>query len=269
MELLKQFISRLRATRWFSRSAETVLTALLFSGTFSAQTTPRFEVVSIRPSAPLQQGVLTSSGLRVDGARVIGSRMTVQDLISYGYLIRPFQLGPVESWVSTERWDIQAALPSGLEPNTEQVRSMVRDMLAERFRLSLRKENRETAVYGLVLAPGGAKLRPATDPTLPPSRRVARRDGVQEWSEGKQSIQSLLALLSSEIDRPITNLTGLSGTYVFSLTFVPERLLTSPDAPAGPSLSKAIADQLGLKIEARKEPMEYLTIEHVERPSEN
>ncbi len=84
-------------------------------------------------------------------------------------------------------------------------------------------------------------------------------------------MRSLIGLISGFVDRPIVNMTGIgdTDTVVFAIQFVPDNLLTVPNSPAGPSIFKAVEDQLGLKLEAVKMPMEYFTIERVEKPSEN
>jgi uncharacterized protein (TIGR03435 family) len=104
---------------------------------------------------------------------------------------------------------------------------------------------------------------------MPFARRVARADNVQEWGGGKQSMQTILLMITGNAGRPVVDKTGLTGTYEFAFQYVPNEFLTSPNAPAGPTIYKAVEDQLGLKLEAVKLPIEYLTIERVEKPSEN
>lgn len=245
-----------------------VVAAASLAITFAdAQTPPAFEVVSIRPSAPVKPGTLTSSGFRVASAGFIGERVTAFDLIAYGFSVPPNRISSVPNWARSDRWDIQAKIPDG-EFTNEQVRLMVKALAVDRFQIKVNVEMKETPVYRLVTLPGGARLKP-NNPSAPGSRRVARVDGVQEWAEGTQTINSLLLMLTVNTDRPIVNSTGLTGTYVFAFQYVPNELLTAPNSPAGPSVFKALEDQLGLKLEAVKMPLEYLTLERVEKPSEN
>ncbi len=245
---------------------------LLAVALLQAQAPAAFEVASIRPSTPGKQAIANSTGyLRVSGTNVTGSAMSVHDLIYYGYSLRPFQLSPTESWRTADRWNILAKAPGDLEPSKDQVRAMIRQLLADRFQLQLEREMKEMSVYQLIVGKGGSKLRLTDDPTILGPRRVPRSDGVQEYAEGKQTMEQLVSFLTMGTDRRIVNMTGLADTVTvaFAIRFVPDNFLTAPNAPAGPSLFKAVEDQLGLKLEEVKMPVEHFTIEPVEKPSEN
>lgn len=256
------------------RCVTVTLIGSLAAACLSAQAPAAFEVASIRLRPPAKAGELTSSGqLRISGADVTGA-MSVWDLISYGYSIRTDQRGSLPNWATTDIWEIQAKVPGDATPSTEQVRKMVQGLLADRFQLKLRQEMREISVYRLIARSEGVKLRrlaDPSDPAVPASRRVARGDGVMEWAEGKWSLRSLIGVLSGFTDRPIVNMMGLADTDVIvaGIQFVPDKLLTAPNAPAGPSVFKAVEDQLGLRLEAIKMPREYFNIERVEKPSAN
>ncbi len=249
------------------------LAGILTITSLSAQTPQAFEVASIRLAPPVKAGELVGSGFRVAGNNLVGERVTVESLIGYAYNVPSGQLSSLPSWGKSDRWNILAKGPGTSAYTEQQMRSMLQALMADRFQLALGKEVKETSVYRLVVAPGGSKLGPAIDPadaTVPAARRVARGDGVLEWAKGKQSLRSLIGIISTA-DRRIVNMTGLpdAGTYVFAFQFVPDNLLTAPNAPAGPSAFKAIEDQLGLKLEQGKLPLEYYTVERVEKPSEN
>jgi uncharacterized protein (TIGR03435 family) len=229
-----------------------------------------FEVASIRLAKRGQEAIRNSLGyVRISGNSVTGSAMAVRDLIFYGYNLRPFQFGEAEQWDAVDRWNILAKVDGDAPVTKEQVRSMIRVLLADRFQLKLKREMKEMSVYALRVASGGSKLRrPSEEMRLPP-RRVVRQDGVQQFAEGKASMEQLVTFLSSNADRPIVDQTGVEGDIVYSIEFVPDRVLTAANAPVGVSIFRAVESQLGLRLEAVKLPVEYFTIEHVERPSEN
>jgi uncharacterized protein (TIGR03435 family) len=234
-----------------------------------AQTPIAFEVASIKPSAPVSAEATTSSGFTISGGRVIGFRVTALTLVAYAYSLRTDQVSGLPDWTKTDRWDIEAKTPGDTEFSSEQVRLMFRGLLADRFGLKLTHDLRETSVYRLDVVEGGSKLRPVTNPDLPFSRRVARTDRVEEWTEGKQTIQALLIMLEANLRMPVVNMTGLTGTFVYSLRYVPERFLTSTNAPAGPSIGKALEEQLGLRLVRARLPLEYVAIERIEKPTGN
>jgi uncharacterized protein (TIGR03435 family) len=246
------------------------IAGLIAVSMMSATAQSVFEVASIRLRPRLAPRTLSSTGrLSISGTSVTGT-MSVWDLMQYAYSMMASQRGPVPAWVTTERWDIRAKAPGSNEVTAEQVKAMIRTLLADRFQLKLREESREASTYQLIESVGGSKLRSVTDSSVP-SRRVARSDGVMEWAEGSQTMRSLIGLLSGFTDRPILNMTAIQDTasVVFALRFVPDRLLTAPNGPSGPSVYKAVEEQLGLKLEAAKVPRPYFVVERVEKPSEN
>jgi len=165
---------------------------------------------------------------------------------------------------------------------------MLQSLLAERFKLKVRRETKQLPVYELVIAKGGPKFLhtkfdteddPAhrADPTLPrPARPPCPTDMAcwhYYWSMG-----FMADVLSgySEIGRPVLDRTGLEGGYYLDLEYAPQRLTAAastdnapPAGPAGPSIFTALERQLGLKLKPTKGPVESIVIEHIERPTEN
>jgi uncharacterized protein (TIGR03435 family) len=178
----------------------------------------------------------------------------------------------------------------------EQLKLMMRNLLIERFRLAAHFEKRDVAGYQLVVAKGGAKLiasagepdtnddpaKPAAPfkmkldregyPELPPGRQYSMavdRDRAR-WRFADESMEQFAELLGSQIRQPIVNATGLRGKFDFVVSW--SFAATRPNAPpdSSPSIFSAIQEQLGLKLESKKIPVDTLIVDHIERtPSEN
>lgn len=151
---------------------------------------PAFEVATIKPSAPLDRAkILTGQahlGMKVDGARVDIGYFSLADLIRTAYAIKPYQLqGP--GWMSDQRWDVQAKLPEGA--TKEQVPQMLQALLAERFKLEVRRASTEHSVYALVVGKNGAKLKEAeAEPPAPPADAPAGR-GEMVLGDGENQVR--------------------------------------------------------------------------------
>src|SRR5580704_6827076 len=135
-----------------------MLTVALATAAFG-QTGPAFDVASIKPAAPPSMPGMSGKfrvGMNIDGARVDIGFMSLADLIRTAYRVKPYQVsGP--NWMSGERWNILATLPDGA--SRDQVPDMLKTLLAERFGLKVHTENKEHAVYVLVVAKNGPKLK--------------------------------------------------------------------------------------------------------------
>jgi uncharacterized protein (TIGR03435 family) len=230
----------------------------------SAQT-PSFEAASIKPTrSPDGPSSTRFTAGQMNMENVAIRKMT---LMAYGIPDdRVYALiGP--SWLGEERFDIVARYPGGTPQ--DQVRLMLQHLLAERFKLALHRETRQLPEYALVLAKSGPRMQPAD----PGQTATNGRPGHLEAT--KISMQKLADLFAKMTAMPVANETGLSGVYSFTLEWAPEETARlEPDAPPSPtgkpSLYAALQDQLGLKLEGRKAPVEVLVVDHIDRaPSEN
>jgi len=233
------------------------------------QSTPEpatFEVASVKLSPPDAQGMFVRplpGGLRISGA-------TLRNLISIAYSVRGFQISGGPKWLDTERFDIEAraaAAPAGPPaPREEQkkINERLRNLLADRFQLTLHPETREQPVYSLVVAKGGPKLQESAEPGS-----LIRMLGRGKLNGRAVGLGMLALNLSNELGRTVIDRTGLTAKYSFQLNWVPST--NSPDAPDpdGPSVFAALQEQLGLRLEAGKGPVEVLIIDRVEMPSGN
>jgi uncharacterized protein (TIGR03435 family) len=232
---------------------------------------PAFEVASIKPSN-YQGGPLRVTA-RVGADGIDFSNVTPRLCIQRAYGVRPYQLiGP--DWINTDRYMI-IAKAAGAVPE-DQVLMMLRTLLVERFRLASHRESREMPVYALVVSRNGTKLKEATDEG---ATQIGPGREDHETLFERASMEQLAGVVGRSLDRPVINATGLKGLYNFTLAWANEGR-ARPNAPAAegsavsdsdnvPSIFSALQEQLGLKLEARKAPVEVLVIDHIGRPSEN
>ena len=254
---------------------------------FAQPAPPSFEVASIKPSPPLSaKGVVF--GMIDDPDRFNGSYVTLLDLMARAYGVEHSRISGGPSWLLSDRFDVIAKLPTGTPRG--QIPLMLQTLLSERFRLIVRRESRMTRVYALVPAKGGPRLKrsatesspaPGGPPMLSSAPLMMGSNGALGICCGKArlnrvSMGHFAALLSAETDRPVQDETGIQGEYDVSLDWTPDIVGPQPGretvetpSPTGPSIYTAVQEQLGLKLEPRNAPLEYLVIEHVEKPDAN
>ena len=149
---------------------------------------------------------------------------------------------------------------------------MLLPVLEERFNLKLyRHETREITVYELVVAKGGSKLKESAPDTAGtngnPMRRSMLLNGIGHLESHGTSIDPLAHELSRALGRTVFDKTGLTGNYDYTLEWTPDD--GPPTDTVGPSLFTAVQEQLGLKLEAQKEPVDVVVIDHIDKPSPN
>ena len=248
---------------------------ILFLGVLRAQqpAAPQFDAVSVKPSDPN-----SAHGTVVDmtpggGLRVVNA--TVKDLIETAYEVRSFQIVGGPSWTAATKYDVTAAPVTRTQNDAASpsawpaLRLKVQAMLKDRFQLDLHRETRSVPVYSLVIAKGG--IKPALSTAAGPRRGINAGRGTMLGEAA--SMADLVFKLSRLLDRPVVNNTALEGNFDFKLEWTPDSGPGTPDAPVetsfGPSLFTALQQQLGLRLEAAKGPMDVLVIDRADRPSEN
>jgi uncharacterized protein (TIGR03435 family) len=297
-----------------------------------------FDAASVKPAtlpAPDGRGRVTMAGPSGgpgtnDPGRIRYPYMSLKNLLMNAYDVKSFQIqGP--AWLDTERFDVNATMPP--ETTREQFRVMLQNLLAERFKLTLHRETRELPMYSLAVAKNGPKLKqsepvsPARESAdaAPPSplgmQPKIGPDGfpVFQLPAGgrgglfmmmmpgrarlvgqQQTMLDLANRLTTQLSRPVSDATGLTAKYDFTLTFSPEGMnaptpqmgaggvmvSVAPPSPSGaaagaapaspseaetpPDIFRAVKDQLGLTLEPKKGPVELIVIDHIEKtPTEN
>jgi uncharacterized protein (TIGR03435 family) len=263
-----------------------------------------FEVASVKPNT---SGDTRVSSMIQPGGRYNAINVLLRNLIINAYRLQESQLAGAPDWISSERFDIVAKAEGDEETPPPVVQSMVRSLLAERFKLAVHWESREGPIYTLVRARTDGKLGPgikpsttdcaalaaarrgAPPPSGPPPRLVPGERptcgawvGFGEVTAGGRPLVELVSMLAQTVRRVVVDRTGLKGHFDFYMRWTPDNLPPrAPGTPAdqpvrmngvefdpnGPSLFTALQEQLGLKLEATRGPVDVLVIDHVERPS--
>jgi uncharacterized protein (TIGR03435 family) len=222
-----------------------------------------FEVASIRPHA----GEVTQVGVFISGPTVRIVAYGLTGLIMDAYRLQPYQISGLQAWMDSDRYDIVAKAPTEGALTSANIEIMVRALLAERFSLKFHFEKRESPVYAMVAGKNGPKLKESTANQPSMTLRSARST---ELTLAKATTGRLADQLSSSgVDRPVIDKTGLAGCYDFQLSWTPQTGGPPAPDPGGVDIFTAIQEQLGLKLEPQKAPIEMLVIDHAERPSEN
>ncbi len=253
-----------------------------------------FEAASIKPAPPpdghgMRVGMQGGPGTS-DPERVTFENFTLSALIGTAYDVKWYQM-PGLDMLDANRFNITATLVPGA--TKEQFRLMLRNLLAERFQLAVHKEMREIPIYALTVAKNGPKLKKAAadpqddaaakDDSHPGARMAKDSDGFPILLKGmtmaitgnrarlggpKRTIAWLTDQLSGQAQRPVLDQTGLTGEYEFTLSWAPDA--NAPGADSLPDLFTAVQQQLGLKLESKKGPVEVIIVDHAEKtPSGN
>jgi uncharacterized protein (TIGR03435 family) len=279
------------------------LAALLIATAAAFAQPLKFDVASIRPSAPTAADTV-NVGLRMDGQQAHINSLPLAGYIGIAYQARPTQItGP--DWLVDTRYDIAATLPGG--SNTKQIPEMLQGLLTERFGFKFHREQKEFPVYALVLGTRPLALTPVTgdvpvdDGTVNVTGGGSSAGVAVDLGGGasytfannkltgkKLDMDTLVSTLESYMDRPIVNKADLKGFYDITFEITPEdyrvmliragkaagivmppQALRLIDGATTPSLFDAI-EKLGLKLEPRRLPLEVIVVDQISKtPSEN
>jgi uncharacterized protein (TIGR03435 family) len=221
---------------------------------------PAFDAVSIKPNLSGDGGSSSNSHNGV----FTGTNVSLKQLITSAYRMLPYQISGPE-WLASQKFDVAAKPPSGTKD--EDLPFMMRAMLEDRFKLAAHRDSKVFPVYGLVIAKGGARIKPVEDAG---GHSTNSRNGTLKAE--RVSMTGLAAFLARQMDRPVVDMTELPGVFTFTLNWTPDD--ANSDKPAGtetyPPLLTALQEQLGLKLEPKKAPLEILVVDRIEKvPSEN
>jgi uncharacterized protein (TIGR03435 family) len=248
--------------------------------------TPQYEVVAIKPDK-------AGGGMRImwspDGYSA--SNITLKLLMKYAYTFKTDDhVSGLPGWADSFHFDFEAkmdadsvaALEKLSEPKqAEQRRLMMQAVLADRFHLKVHHETKDLAMYSLVIAKGGFKLKDA-DPNNTYQNGIKAPDGFSHAGmvmigDGRITAQAipistLVDKLSLQLERQIVDQTDLTGKYDIQLKWSPDEEqqdASSATKDFGPSIFTALQEQLGLRLEPTKGPVDTIVVDHVEMPSEN
>jgi uncharacterized protein (TIGR03435 family) len=241
---------------------------------------PAFEVATIKPTAPDWSG---ARFIRMKTAHELEARNhALKTLLAAAYDLSPQAISGAPDWSVAEHYDIVAKTPGEARPTLDQQMAMLRRLLDERFRLVYHREQREMPIYSLTVAKSGPKLRTPASPAEatpqgPPALAFVIYPGVGARLPARNATIGEFAsvLQRAALPRPVIDQTGISGRYDFDLEFVPDEgqfglaeWKANPDHPV-PGLFAAVEEQLGLKLEATRGPVNTLVVDKWEKPSPN
>lgn len=268
---------------------------MLLSLGANAQTKPEFEVASIKPAAPDARGTQIRPG---PGGGITITNMTLKEMMTIAWRVQPFQVSGGPAWLDSTHYDVIAKPET--KPRPTELPLMLQSLLEDRFQLVIHRETRELPIYELMVARKDGKLGPGLteskgngctppDPNKAPSPPKpgdpstlgcgGMMIGLRELTAARIPVANLAQPLGRLLGRTVVDKTSLTGRFDVKVEWTPDEtqaLRLPPGAPApppsetaGPSIFTAFREQLGLRIESRKGPVEILVVERAEKPSEN
>jgi uncharacterized protein (TIGR03435 family) len=288
--------------------SRTAICVFLLSALGFAQSSPTFEVASIRPSSDQVNQV--SAGVRIAGSQVRVTAMSLKDYIGMAYGVRPQQIdGP--DWLGQQRFDLAATIPAG--GSAAQFSTMLVALLTDRFKMSVHREKKDFPVYALSVAKGGTRIQPTSAAAAPPDAVGDTPPAVNVSASGsgngvgvdlgggssfslgnnrldvkKMTMFQFAEVLTRFVDRAVIDETGLTGAYDVALDLAPEdyaAVLIRSAVNAGVTLppqalrmlDNATADPLsgplrnvGLTLESRRAPLDVIAVDAITKtPTEN
>jgi uncharacterized protein (TIGR03435 family) len=274
------------------------LALLLAMYTLRAQAPrPEFEVASIKPTAP-GAGDRSFIGTRGPG-RFEANNIPIQLFIAQAYNVKTFEIYGAPAWLATDGFDVSAKMEAPGKKSAEEARAdmllRLQVLLEDRCALKVHRETKELPVYALTIVKSGVKLKTPNCVTfdinnrpLPPGAGQPRPNYCGNWRTGRTganltfagtgiAMKDLVRWLAGTTERTVIDKTGYTEMFDAAMEWAPDSPLPSadPSKPAppadttGPSIFTALQEQLGLKLESTKGPVEVLVIDHVEKPSAN
>jgi uncharacterized protein (TIGR03435 family) len=260
-----------------------------------ADADPSFEVATIKPN---NSGATSMQQLTINGRNFQTRASSLLDLISFSYQVQGKQIVGAPDWLDKERYDIAAVPDVEGAPNPEQVRSMIRKLLKDRFQLTFHKEKRDLSAYVLTVAKSGQKLTPTEMKGPLPGIGFRPVAGGLMLNMRNGTMNDFTGFLQTIVlDRPVVDRTELTDKFDMVVRFTPDEsqfhghppkppaaassgstttatatssTTATPDtAETFPDLFQALQQQLGLKLEAQKTAVDVIAIDHVEKPSAN
>lgn len=251
----------------------TIALLLTLAAALPAEQPPVFDVAVIKPADPTvgtPTACCAQIAVSANRRNLTISGITLRVLIQRAYNVFPSQLSGGPAWINSASYAITAKAEDGPALSADKFAPMLQQLLADRFALKLHRETKEFPVLALSVGKSGPKLKEAGDEPLNLSTSRGRVQAV------KVPMWMFATALGHYLGSPVIDDTGLKGAYDFTMAWTPGE--TEPAAaagdsttadPLGVSLFTAVQEQLGLKLESKKGPLEVLVIDSVEKPSEN
>src|SRR5688572_6103063 len=267
------------------RSVSVGLILLGCTAVFAQDLRPTFDAASIRPVdrpvgffLPGSRPVCPVSGCGGPGTgspeRITFTWASLKNLIRVAYDVRSSHYIEAPAWMDSVTFDVVANIPPGA--TREQANLMLQNLLADRFQLKVHRSTRELPLFALVVTGNGPKLKASVnDPNAPKPRGTLWSGGRKKFEFNGRTMAQFADTLESDVDRPVIDMTGLEGTYDIRLEFAETRSVPGPPDlgppdPQAPELFTALTEQLGLRLESRRGPVDVLVVDSALRqPTEN
>lgn len=245
---------------------------LAFLPAAHAQAQPPFEVASVKASQLAKTGGegSTRESVEISPGSLSMRNVTLGSCIRWAYGMKDFQIA-APGWFTSERYDVIAKASTPV--SNDQLRLMLQALLADRFKLALHREMKELPVYALLVDSKGTQLQPAK--TEVPSSMRPNGGALEFRNMSMPELAERLPARPFGIDRPVIDKTGLSGAFDFTMKLADNAAelkssLERRESERDPSLFTVPLQQLGLKLEPQKGPVDILVIEHAQKiPVEN
>ncbi len=275
--LTKTDMERRRRSIGTSVGMALLVTAVAAGQAFAPTGSATFEVASLKASkrGAEEGGVHPAPG----GKRYVGSNWALRNYLAVAYQMKAEQITGGPGWLDTDFYDLnaEAAKPSSVE----ELHMMLQNLLTDRFKLQIHREKKEMQAYTLTVDKGGTKN---LNPHANPGGGDLNFEKDQEqflhavWAAHCATMDYFAFVLGLSLDRPVLNQTGAGGCFDFKFKFTwslppgmkeGQTVNGAPIDTSGPTIYQALQNQLGLKLEAKKAPVETMVIDHAERPSED
>lgn len=253
----------------------------------SAQSAPAavplhsFEVTSVKPNHS-GSSATNSTFFPLVSPHVSATNVTTKFLLKIAYNLEDFELSGAPAWTDSQRYDMSADIDESqfeqlkkLAPGDQfsQVRLLIQSLLADRFKLKITHETKELPVMALLAGKNASSklaqfaVQPAPNGPAGLIHAEFRSDGQRDVKGNEATMRSLAAVLGGVLHEQVTDRTGISGNYTFVLTWT-DAVQANPNGPtdSGPSLQAALEDELGLRLESTKGPVDMIVIDHIEEP---
>jgi bla regulator protein blaR1 len=259
---------------------------------------PSFEVASIKVNHSADRRAMIRFA---PGGRFTANNVALKGLLEQAYRVKDSQLVGAPNWIETEHYDIDAKMDDATvdamkkldgDQRREQYSLILRALFVDRFKLRVRHETRDLPVYVLLVGKNGPKFHETAltaAELAPPNPKgpMIRMMGRGQLNVTAAGLDIFADVLSQNVGRVVLDKTGLKAKYDFTLQWTPDDstdqmvkaagagpdgkppLDAPPPDASGPSIFAAVQEQLGLKLEAQKSPLDVLVIDHIEKPSEN
>jgi uncharacterized protein (TIGR03435 family) len=239
---------------------------------------PKFEAFEAATIKPVDPGPKSGRYIIMQGSDTfLAKNYTLELLIAAAYELNPHMILSVPSWAESVRYDIVARTPGEVRPTHDEQMQMLRNLLADRFKLTFHRRQEVMSIYELGADKGGPKMKPSAEAAdaAPAVISTVFPDHITLPARNASMGDFVSVLQRAILDRPVADKTGLTGRFDFDLTWAPDasqfggEVPVAPADASSPTFFTAIREQLGLRLEATRGPVEVLVVDDAQRPSPN